>query len=367
MSVLELKDGANGEAEGEAKRPVKQEDLLVEVRGLTKHFPVRQGLFQRHQGVIRALDGVDLAVRRGELFALVGESGCGKTTLGRCLVRLLEPTAGEILFDGEDLLALKGQELRRRRRRFQMIFQDPFGSLNPRMRVRTILREPLEVHRLVPPKAYEGRVLELLDIVGLPAEAADRFPHEFSGGQRQRIGIARALATEPDFLVADEPVSALDVSVRAQIVNLLVELRAKLGLTILFIAHDLALVEQIADRVMVLYNGRVAETAPAADLLRVARHPYTVSLLSAVPVADPSRRRQRTVLRGDPPSRLEPISGCPFHPRCPVAAEICSREVPQLVENPLAKGAWAACHFPGALAWNAAGDGTLPDLARSVD
>ncbi|MDY7093102.1 MAG: oligopeptide/dipeptide ABC transporter ATP-binding protein [Acidobacteriota bacterium] len=321
--------------------------VLVETRGLSKHFPIRRGILQRHRGEVRALDGVDLEIRRGECFALVGESGSGKTTLGRCLVRLIEPTAGSISFDGEDLLALSGESLRRHRRRFQMIFQDPYGSLNPRMRVQRILAEPLAVHGIVERSRRAERIGELLDTVGLPQQAMERFPHEFSGGQRQRIGIARALATEPDFLIADEPVSALDVSVRAQIVNLLYHLQQRLGLTLLFIGHDLALVEQIADRVAVLYLGRVVEEAECSELFRRPLHPYTVSLLSAVPVADPNSRRRRIVLRGDPPSPASPPGGCPFHPRCPIARPHCAQDDPPLVDT--GDGRRVACHYAGEL------------------
>ena len=320
---------------------------LLEIRGLVKHFPVRRGLLQRQRGLIRAVDGVDLTVRRGELFALVGESGSGKTTLGRCVMRLIDPTAGTICFDGEDLSALQGAALRHRRRRFQMVFQDPYGSLNPRMRIRSILEEPLEVHRIVPKQERRQRVAELLEMVGLSPEVMGRFPHEFSGGQRQRIGIARALATEPDLLVADEPVSALDVSVRAQVMNLLVRLQRQLNLTVLFIAHDLSLVEQVADRVAVLYQGRVVEVGGARRLCREALHPYTVSLLSAVPIPDPLRQRARIMLKGDPPSRLVPLSGCPFHPRCPIARPHCATDLPQL--RLLGDGTEAACHYPGEL------------------
>ncbi len=266
---------------------------LLEVRGLTKVYSVRRGLLQRQQGEIRALDGVDLTLQRGECYAVVGESGSGKTTLGRCIVRLLQPTSGQVLFQGVDLTALHGEELRRRRRGFQMVFQDPYGSLNPRLRVGSVLREVLDVHRLGSAAERPGRVAELLRQVGLEPDAADRFPHEFSGGQRQRIGIARALATEPQLLVADEPVSALDVSVRAQIINLLSDLQRRLGLTVLLIAHDLAVVEQVADRVAVMYQGRIVEEATAADVFRDPRHAYTRSLLSAVPIADPRRRQKR--------------------------------------------------------------------------
>ncbi len=324
---------------------------LLEVRGLTKHFAVHRGWLQRRQGLVRALEEVDLTVHKGECFAVVGESGSGKTTLARCIIRLLEPTSGSVRFDGEELTTLGPRQLRPRRRRFQMIFQDPYGSLNPRMRVAKILAEPLAVHNLVPRAGRPRRVKELLDLVGLSPEAAGRYPHQFSGGQRQRVGIARALATEPDLLIADEPVSALDVSVRAQIVNLITRLQQELGLTVLFIAHDLALVEQIADRVAVMYLGRLVEVAPAPRLFAQPQHPYTISLLSAVPVPEPvpegGRRRARIVLKGETPSPLAPPPGCPFHPRCPIARERCAIEVPSL--SLVGEGHTAACHYPGEL------------------
>lgn len=334
---------------------------LLETRGLIKHFPVRRGLLQRVHGVVRAVDGVDLELHPGECFALVGESGSGKTTLGRCLLRLLEPDRGELWFRGEDLLALSGRELRLRRRRFQMIFQDPYGSLNPRMRVRDILEEPLAVHRLVPKARRRERVDELLDLVGLTVEAADRFPHEFSGGQRQRVGIARALATEPDLLVADEPVSALDVSVQAQIVNLLARLQDRFGLTLVFIAHDLAVVEQLAHRVAVMYLGRIVELADREVLFGRPQHPYTVSLLSAVPVPEVDGRRERIVLPGELPSPVDPPSGCPFHPRCPIARSRCAEETPPLAETD--EGGWAACFYPGEL--EPEGNGTFAPGVRT--
>ncbi|MEE8138243.1 MAG: ABC transporter ATP-binding protein [Thermoanaerobaculia bacterium] len=320
---------------------------LLETRALSKYFPVRRGLLQRAKGFVRALECVDLTLREGEFFALVGESGGGKTTFGRCVVRLLEPTAGCVHFRGENLATLSGRELRRRRRHFQMIFQDPYGSLNPRMRIERILSEPLEVHRTVPRAERPGRVQELLQLVGMPADAARRFPHEFSGGQRQRIGIARALAPEPSFVVADEPVSALDVSVRAQIINLLVDLQRRFRLTLLFIAHDLAMVEQTADRVGVMYLGRFVEIGPTTALFSSPQHPYTVSLLSAVPVPEPATGRSRILLPGEPPSPLEPPSGCPFHPRCPIARPRCATDEPPLAE--IAPGHRVACHYPGEL------------------
>lgn len=318
---------------------------LVEVRGLVKRFPVRRGLLQRVRGEVKALDGVDFDLLTGECFSLVGESGSGKTTLGRCLVRLLDPDEGEIRFDGEDLLALSGRELRHRRRRFQMVFQDPYGSLDPRMRVGRTLAEPLAVHDIVPKERRRERVARLLEQVGLPADAARRFPHAFSGGQRQRIGIARALATEPDLLVADEPVSALDVSVQAQIINLLSRLQEKLGLTLVFIAHDLSVVEHIAHRVAVMYLGRIVEVTDRRTLFRAPQHPYTVSLLSAVPVPEVGRRKQRVVLPGELPSAMEPPAGCPFHPRCPIARPRCAEERPPLAA--VQEDTRVACFYPG--------------------
>jgi oligopeptide/dipeptide ABC transporter ATP-binding protein len=321
--------------------------VLLEVRDLRKYYPVRRGLLQRVTGQVKALDGVSLEITQGECFALVGESGSGKTTFGRCVLRLEEPTAGIVRFQGEDLLALPPAELRQRRRHFQIVFQDPYGSLNPRMRVHSILSEPLEVHKTVPETERAERVEELLTLVGLTKDAGRRFPHEFSGGQRQRIGIARALAPEPSLLVADEPVSALDVSVRAQIINLLVDLQARFGLTMIFIAHDLAVVEQTADRVGVMYLGRIVELGATRDIFAAPQHPYTVSLLSAVPVADPTRRRDRILLAGEPPSPLSPPPGCHFHPRCPIAKDRCREEEPALTESE--DGRQVACHYPGEL------------------
>lgn len=326
---------------------------LLEVRDLRKYFPVRRGLLQRVIGQVKALDGVSLELAAGECLALVGESGSGKTTFGRCVLRLEEPTAGVVRFRGEDLLALSPAELRRRRKHFQVVFQDPYGSLNPRMRVSKILSEPLEVHETVPEAQRAKRIEELLTLVGLTAEAGSRFPHEFSGGQRQRIGIARALAPEPTLLIADEPVSALDVSVRAQIINLLVDLQRRFGLTMIFIAHDLAVVEQTADRVGVMYLGKIVELGATESLFSSPMHPYTVSLLSAVPVADPARRRQRILLTGEPPSPASPPTGCAFHPRCPIAKERCREEEPKLTESTDTRQ--VSCHYPGELQPDGAG------------
>lgn len=314
---------------------------LLQIERLRKEYPVRRG-------TVRAVDGVDLSVRRGECLALVGESGSGKTTVARCAIRLVEPTAGRVLFDGEDLLTLSSRELRRRRRRFQMVFQDPWGSLNPRQRVGSIVSEPLEVHEPGSSRAERAeRVRELLGMVGLTQELETRWPHQLSGGQRQRVGIARALAAGPDLLVADEPVTALDVSIRGQILNLLAGLRERLGLSLLLIAHDMTAVERLADRVAVLYLGRVVELAPKVELFSRPLHPYTVSLLSAVPRAEPGRRRSRIVLGGEPPSPMSPPPGCPFHPRCPIARPNCAEDVPPLAE--VAPGHLAACHYPGEL------------------
>ncbi|MFL6196900.1 MAG: ABC transporter ATP-binding protein [Thermoanaerobaculia bacterium] len=314
---------------------------LLAIEGLRKEFPARRG-------VLRAVDGVDLTVARGECLALVGESGSGKTTLARCALRLIEPTAGRVAFDGEDLAGLRGRALRRRRRRFQMVFQDSYGSLDPRQRVGSAVAEPLEIHSDLGRAARRARTAELLAMVGLAPELAERYPHELSGGQRQRVGIARALAPEPDLLVADEPVSSLDVSVRGQILDLLAGLRERLGLSLLLIAHDVAAVERLADRVAVMYLGRVVELAPAGELLRRPLHPYTVSLLSAVPVPDPGHRRRRIVLPGEPPSPLAPPSGCPFHPRCPIARARCAAETPPLATAGEC-GRAAACFYPGEL------------------
>jgi oligopeptide/dipeptide ABC transporter ATP-binding protein len=317
---------------------------LVEVQDLTKHFPVTAGLFGRRAGVIKAVDGVSFAIDPGLTLGLVGESGCGKTTTGRLILRLEEPTAGRVLFEGRDLVTLPPGALRGIRRRFQVIFQDPYASLNPRMTVGQIVGEPMQVHGLTRHRAQtRERVAELLRTVGLLPVLTDRYPHMLSGGQRQRVGIARALAVEPAFIVCDEPVSALDVSIQAQIINLLQELQARFGLTYLFIAHDLSVVRHISDHVAVMYLGRIMELADRDDLYARPRHPYTQALLSAVPIPDPvaEARRQPTILAGEVPSPLDPPSGCVFHPRCPIAIDDCRRVVPDLRE--VAPGHRAAC------------------------
>ena len=307
---------------------------LLEVKNLKVHFPVKHGMFNRARAQVQAVDDVSFIIAPGETLGLVGESGCGKTTLGRAIVRLIEPTAGSVLFEGEDIAKMSARDLRRRRRKFQMIFQDPYGSLNPRMTVEDIIGESLDVHELAENNsARTKRVTELLKAVGLDAAYAQRYPHEFSGGQRQRIGIARALAVEPKLIVCDEPVSALDVSVQAQIINLLQDLQQQHGIAYLFIAHDLAVVEHISRRVMVMYLGKVVELAEAKVIVRSPKHPYTQALISAVPEVDPDTKRQRIVLPGDVPSPIHPPSGCRFHPRCSVAEHPrCETEAPELRE-----------------------------------
>ena len=319
-------------------------DPLLRVRNLVKHFPVSRGLIRRKViGNVRAVEGVTFEIARGETLALVGESGCGKSTTGRLVLRLMDPTAGSVRFKGSEIAGLDKQSLRQLRRHMQIIFQDPYASLNPRMTVGEILIEPMAVHGLHTEAERESRARELLAVVGLLPEHARRYPHQFSGGQRQRIGIARALAVNPDLIVCDEPVSALDVSIQAQIVNLLQNLQRQFGLSYLFIAHDLAVVEHISRRVMVMYLGKVVELSDARSLVDSPKHPYTQALLSAVPVVDPDSKRQRIVLPGDIPSPIDPPGGCPFHPRCPVAEARCNTEVPTLRE--LASGHWAACHL----------------------
>ncbi len=312
---------ATAEATPEAPIPAKpmhDERNIVEVAGLKVHFPVRSGIFKSVKGTVKAVDGVDFEVRRGETLGLVGESGCGKSTIGRAMIRLREPTDGTVLFDGVDLGSLKSDDLRRMRRRMQIIFQDPYGSLDPRMTVGSIISEPLDTHNLFQGQAKRDRIAELLTLVGLDPKYVQRYPHEFSGGQRQRIGVARALAVEPEFIVCDEPISALDVSIQAQVLNLLSDLRKRLGLTYLFVAHDLSVVKHISDRVAVMYLGKIVEVGPPDQLYAGPGHPYTRALLSAVPVPDPNaeRKRKRVILKGDVPSPVNPPSGCRFHTRC---------------------------------------------------
>ncbi|HZQ35882.1 MAG TPA: dipeptide ABC transporter ATP-binding protein [Dehalococcoidia bacterium] len=320
-------------------------DVLVTVSDLRVYFPVTAGLiFQRKVADVKAVDGVNFAIKKGETLGLVGESGCGKSTTGRAILQLYRPTTGSINFDGHELTKMKSGELRRFRRRMQMIFQDPYASLNPRMSVGSIISEPLAIHNLAKGKARKDRVQELLRVVGLNPYYANRYPHEFSGGQRQRIGIARALAVEPQFIVADEPVSALDVSIQAQIINLMEDLQNEYNLTYLFIAHDLSVVRHISDRVAVMYLGRIAELADRNELYENPLHPYTKALLSAVPVPDPSveAKRERIILTGDVPSPLRPPPGCNFHTRCPIAIEECRERIPEFRE--IVPDHFVACH-----------------------
>lgn len=318
-------------------------DALLDVRDLKKYFPIRKGLLSRKVGEVKAVDGVTFWLRKGETLGLVGESGSGKSTTGRAILRLHEPTSGSALFDGQNIFEMKEEELRRLRRRAQIVFQDPFGSLNPRLTVGNALREVLKVHRLAAGDAARRRIAELLDIVGLPAFAASRYPHEFSGGQRQRIGIARALSVQPEFIICDEPVSALDVSVQAQVLNLLQDLQKQLGLAYLFIAHDLSVVEHVSDRIAVMYLGKLVEVGDAQQIIRSPRHPYTRALLSAVPEPVVADRKSRIVLTGDIPNPASPPLGCVFHPRCqhPLKDADCARIVPPLAEK--APGQFAAC------------------------
>ncbi|MUT64330.1 ABC transporter ATP-binding protein [Paenibacillus sp. NEAU-GSW1] len=321
----------------------KKENVL-ELHNVKKYFPIRTGLLNRVAGQVKAVDGVSLAIRKGETFGLVGESGCGKSTLGRVVLNLQKATEGQVLFHGTDVQQVSARELRGLRRQMQIIFQDPFGSLNPRFLVRDIIGEPLRLHERLPAREVDKRVVELMELVGLDADRRNRYPHEFSGGQRQRIGIARAIALNPEFIVADEAVSALDVSVQSQVLNLLMKLQKELGLTFLFIAHGLNVVRHISDRIGVMYLGKIVEVAPTEALFEKPLHPYTAALLSSIPRPTPGRKLDRIVLQGDVPSPANPPSGCRFHPRCPAAQERCGIEEPPLQEAD--GGRQVACHFP---------------------
>lgn len=318
-------------------------EILLDVRNLKTYYPVLGGVLRRRIGWVKAVDDVSFAIKRGETLGLVGESGCGKTTIGRSIIRLLKPQAGQVLFEGQNILELPRDEMKRVRRNLQIIFQDPYGSLNPRMPVGDIIGEGLMVHGMKSRKEREQVVQYFLSVVGLRKEYVRRYPHEFSGGQRQRIGIARALALRPKFVVGDEPVSALDVSIQSQVLNLLKDLQGEFGLTYLFIAHDLSVVEYISDRVGVMYLGKMVELASAQDLYSNPRMPYTQALLSAIPVPDPTVKKQRIVLQGDVPSPINPPSGCPFRTRCWLAQDICAAETPPLRQ--VSPNHWAACHF----------------------
>ena len=320
-------------------------ETLLKVKNLVKHFPVKGGVFSKTVDKVHAVDGVSFEIASGETLGMVGESGCGKSTTGRCVLRLIAPTSGQIWFDGKDVTDVSTVQLRGLARDMQIIFQDPYASLNPRMTVGAIVGEALIIHKLAASaQERDDRVVELLETVGLHPDHLRRYPHEFSGGQRQRIGIARALAVKPRLIICDEPVSALDVSIQAQVINLLEDLQEKMGLTYLFIAHDLSVVEHISQRVAVMYLGRIVEIAPSRDLYTTPRHPYTEALLSAVPIPDPTVKRKRVVLEGDVPNPINPPAGCHFHPRCPRAQERCKIEAPVLRE--MAPGCQAACHFP---------------------
>jgi oligopeptide/dipeptide ABC transporter ATP-binding protein len=322
------------------------ENPLLEVKNLKKFFPIKGGIFGRTVANVYAVDDVSFTLKKGETLGLVGESGCGKSTLGRTVLRLYEPTAGSVEFEGQDLQSLSSTEMRHKRRDLQIIFQDPFSSLNPRMTVGAILAEPFLIHKLGTRKEIEINVKKLLDTVGLPTEAAERYPHEFSGGQRQRIGIARAIALNPKLIVADEPVSALDVSIQSQILNLLVELREKFNLSYLFIAHDLAVIEHISDTVAVMYLGKIVEHAASEDLYADPRHPYTRALISAIPIPKIGAKKERQILKGDVPSPINPPSGCYFHPRCPIATDRCTVEAPLLRNvGTEKKPHMVACHY----------------------
>lgn len=326
------------------KEGKKKQEVLLEVKDLVKHFPIRQGIvFTKQVGAVQAVDGITFNVHKGETLGLVGESGCGKTTAGRVILRLIEATSGQIIFDGKDIPTLPKDEMRELRKEMQIIFQDPYGSLNPRMTVGDIIGEPLHIHKLAKGAEKEKRVREILEVVGLSAFHARRFPHEFSGGQRQRIGIARALAVNPRLIICDEPVSALDVSIQAQVINLLQDLQNEYGLTYLFIAHDLSVVKHISDRVAVMYLGKIVELTEKSELYRNPKHPYTQALLSAIPEADPTIKKERIILKGDVPSPINPPKGCRFHTRCPKVMDICKVQEPTFMDS--GDGHFVACHL----------------------
>jgi oligopeptide/dipeptide ABC transporter ATP-binding protein len=320
-------------------------EALLEVKGLKKHFPIQGGVISRTVGYVYAVDGVTFDVRKGETLGLVGESGCGKTTVGRCVLRLLEPTTGEVLFENRDILTLNDEQMRKLRANMQIVFQDPYASLNPRWTIKDIVGEPLLVNKIARGEELRSRVLELLKRVGLSEDHMSRFAHEFSGGQRQRIGIARALALNPKFIVLDEPTSSLDVSVQAQTLNIIRNLQHDLGLTYLFISHNLSVIKHMSDRIAVMYLGKIVELAPKQELFKHQLHPYTQALFQAIPIPDPEIQRKRVILKGDVPSPVNPPKGCRFHPRCPIAIEKCSTVEPELEESE--PGHFAACHRAG--------------------
>jgi oligopeptide transport system ATP-binding protein len=319
---------------------------ILEVKSLKMHFPIRGGVFGRAVGYVYAVDGVDFAVRAGETMGLVGESGCGKTTVGRCILRLTEPTDGDVIFEGKNIMDLKPNEMTKTRAKMQIVFQDPYASLNPRWTIKDIVGESLLLNKIASGETLRRKVLDLLTLVGLSEDHMNRFPHEFSGGQRQRIGVARALASTPDFVVLDEPTSSLDVSVQAQTLNLLKTLQANLKLTYLFISHNLSVIKHVSDRIAVMYVGKIAEVGRRDELFKKQLHPYTQALFMAIPIPDPTYQRRRVVLKGDVPSPANPPTGCRFHPRCPIAIEKCSKEEPELIEHG-SSGHMAACHLAG--------------------